>query len=127
MLAEFIGGFVAAEGTFTGATVGTQRRFTFAIALGATDRKLCEALPAFFDYGATRWSPRRRPHYDDEVTYRAQAIPDLVTRIVPFMDLWLPISYKRRQYEVWRADLVAYDGSRSRSSRGTSAHSRSRS
>ena len=32
-----------------------------------------------------------------------------MTVVVPFMDEHLPASYKRTQYEAWRAELVAYD------------------
>jgi hypothetical protein len=51
---------------------------------------------------------RRKPHYDDEVVFVVKRLRDLVEVIVPFMDEHLPPSYKRDQYQVWRAALVDY-------------------
>ena len=103
--AEFIGGFVAAEGCFTG---DGNRRFRFNIGLGATDGGMCELVHAVLDVGrVTRWE-RRKPHYDDEVQFTVQATRDLVEVVVPFMDAHLPESYKRAQYFEWRGQLLEY-------------------
>lgn len=104
--APFIGGFVAAEGYFMHITAPP--RFRFAIGLGATDAELCEVLRTFFGVGAVYHSPRREAHYDDEVAFVVQGMPQLVDVIVPFMDEHLPESYKRRQYLEWRASLLEY-------------------
>ena len=104
-LADFIGGFVAAEGCFTG---DGNRRFRFNIGLGASDDGMCELVLSVLDVGrVTRWE-RRKPHYDDEVQFTVQATRDLVEVVVPFMDAHLPPSYKREQYLEWRARLLVY-------------------
>ena len=56
--------------------------------------------------GRLVWSPRRQPHYDDEVTFVVRRLRDLVEVVVPFMDEHLPASYKREQYLSWRAALL---------------------
>jgi hypothetical protein len=110
-LACTIAGVVAGEGTF-GHAAG--RRFRFAISLAATDRIVCELLHAYFAVGRIHTSPRRREHYDDEVTYQVQRLRDLVEVIVPFMDEHLPPSHKREQYLVWREQLLDYWENRAR-------------
>lgn len=104
LLPSFVGGFVAAEGTF----IHDGRRFTFAIGLGARDRCACELLRSFFGCGTVTESPRRRPHYDDEVTFAIRSLPDHIGVTIPFMDEHLPVSYKRVQYLAWREALVDY-------------------
>jgi hypothetical protein len=54
------------------------------------------------------WSPRRKAHYDDECTFAIQALADHVRMTIPFMDVHLPPSYKRRQYIAWREQLLEY-------------------
>jgi hypothetical protein len=102
--AAFLGGFVAAEGCFT----RTGRRFRFAVSLAATDAGVCRQLAALLRVGAIRTSPRRRPHYDDEVTFAVQSLRELVEVVIPFMDEHLPASHKRAQYIAWRAQLLDY-------------------
>ena len=104
-LSNFVGGFVAAEGCFTG---DGNRRFRFNVGLGASDGGMCELLRSVFGVGCLTRSPRRKPHYDDEVQFTVQATRDLVEVVVPFMDAHLPPSYKREQYLEWRARLLDY-------------------
>jgi hypothetical protein len=104
-LAEFIGGFVSAEGCFTG---DGHRRFRFSIGLGASDTGMCELFHEVFGVGSIVHSPRRKSHYEDEVQFFVQATRDLVEVVVPFMDAHLPPSYKREQYLEWRARLLDY-------------------
>jgi hypothetical protein len=101
--AQFLGGFVAAEGCFTG---DGNRRFRFAVGLGATDGGMCDALRNHLGVGRIVRSPRRKPHYDDEVQFSVQSTRELVEVVVPFMDAHLPESHKRVQYLEWRARLV---------------------
>jgi hypothetical protein len=103
MHASFVAGFVVGEGCFTRSLPG---RFAFAVGLGAVDAELCHALHAFFRVGHLYQRARRKPHYDDEVTFTVQRIVDLVEVVVPFMDEHLPPSYKREQYQLWRAALL---------------------
>jgi hypothetical protein len=103
-VASFVGGFVAAEGAF----VRVGRRFALAVGLGAADVGSCHLLANWFGVGRVYGSGRRQPHYDDEVTYRVDRLADLVNIVVPFMDEHLPASYKRRQYEEWRRELLEY-------------------
>jgi hypothetical protein len=102
-----IAGFVAAEGTFTG-TDRPRPRFTFAVGLGASDVGMCELLREFFGVGSIVRSPRRRDHYDDEAAFAMQSMRALVDVVVPLMDAHLPPSYKREQYEAWRARLLEH-------------------
>ena len=101
-VASFIAGFVAAEATFR----VTDAIFTFAVGLGASDAGMCEALVDFFGVGRITHSPRRKPHYDDEVAFAVRSTRALVEVIVPFMDEHMTASYKRTQYEAWRARLL---------------------
>jgi hypothetical protein len=126
-IGDFLAGFVAAEGTFTRATVdggsnGPRPTFAFAVGLGATDREMCELLRAFLGVGRVRWYPRRQPHYDDEVVYAVRAFGDLIEVVVPFMDEHLPASHKRSQYDGWREELLAYDSVRGQRTAASNRH-----
>jgi hypothetical protein len=103
-LATFIGGFVAAEGTFV--RVGTPPRFRFAVALGAKDAATCSVLHKTFGAGTLSLWPRRKVHYQDEITFAIQSLRDHLAVTIPFMDQHLPESHKRQQYLVWRAELL---------------------
>jgi hypothetical protein len=93
---------VAGEGTFT----GTNRKYTFAVALGEVDAASCELLHSFFGVGHVYHYPRRKPHYDDEVVFQVRKTAHLVRVIIPFMDEHLPPSFKREQFAAWRADVI---------------------
>lgn len=108
MLASWIGGFVAAEGCFTTTQTPTQRRFIFQVGLGAADTSVCETLRDVLGVGRLVSYSRRKPHYDDEITFVVTRLRDLVEIVVPFMDAHLPPSHKREQYRAWRADLLSY-------------------
>lgn len=103
-VADFLGGFVAAEG----ALVRTGRRFAFRVSLGAQDTSTCELFATVLGVGGVGTAPRRKGHYDDEVTYSVQSLRDLVEVVVPFLDEHLPPSHKRGQYLTWREQLVTY-------------------
>lgn len=103
-LAAFLGGFVAAEGSF----IRTGNRFRFAISLGATDVQMCEFAARLLAVGRVYRYPKRKPHFDDEVLFTVQSIKALVTHIVPFMNDWLPPSKKREQYLEWRRQLLDF-------------------
>lgn len=108
VLATWIAGFVAAEGSFCATSTPTHRRFLFQVGLGAEDTTTCELLRAFFGVGRLVPYARRQPHYDDEVAFVVTRLRDLVEVVLPFMDEHLPPSYKRIQYEAWRAALLSY-------------------
>ena len=105
-LAAFLAGFVAGEATFVAS--GDPPKFTFAVGLGASDTGMCEVLAKYFGAGHIHRSPRRKPHYDDEVSFAIQSMRDHLAVTIPFMDEHLPESHKRTQYLVWRAALVDY-------------------
>jgi hypothetical protein len=105
-LAELLGGFVAAEGTFVRS--GDPPRHRFAVGLGATDAGMCELLLAYFGVGNIHHSPRRKAHYDDEVSFTIGALRDHLEVTIPFMDEHLPDSHKRTQYLAWRTELLDY-------------------
>lgn len=111
-LADFVAGFVAAEGTF--GVSGTPSSFTFAVALGAEDRESCATLRSYFGVGHVRAYRRREAHFDDEIVFVVRKLRDLVRVIVPFMDEHLPPSHKREQYVVWRTQLLDYWENRAR-------------
>jgi hypothetical protein len=115
-LAAFLGGFTAAEGCFTRhETGGTRQRFAFRVGLGATDSAMCDLYRSSLGVGRIVRSPRRKPHYDDEITFSVQSLGELVDVVVPFMDQWLPMSHKREQYLTWRRELLRYWTTSSRS------------
>jgi hypothetical protein len=103
-VASFVAGLIVAEGCFT----RTRNDFAFAVTLGSDDRGSVEALHAFLALGRLVEHRRRKPHYQDEVTFVVKALGDLVDVVVPFMDGHLPPSYKRQQYETWRNELLEY-------------------
>ncbi len=105
-IASFIGGFVAAEGTFS--TTDGGRRYRFAVGLGASDAATCFGLQEYFRCGGIFRYARRKPHYDDECAFAIQSLLDHVEVTIPFMDVHLPISHKREQYLEWRAQLLSY-------------------
>jgi hypothetical protein len=105
-VAAFIAGFVAGEGSFSGASDGT--RYLFEVGLGASDREICELLCRFLGVGHVYHSPRRKPHHDDEANLNVTAMRELLDAVVPFMDAHLPRSYKREQYLAWRQRLLDY-------------------
>jgi hypothetical protein len=105
-IAAFIGGFVAAEGTFVAADGG--RRYTFAVGLGASDAAMCFALQSYLGCGGIFRYKRRKPHYDDECAFAIQSLRDHLRVTIPFMDDHLPVSHKREQYLRWRNQLLEY-------------------
>ncbi len=105
-IASFVGGFVAAEGSFT--ISGRPPSFTFAVGLGALDEGMCRGLQSFLGVGHVTAFARRQAHYDDEVCFAVRSLRELVEVVVPFMDEHLPPSYKRIQYEAWRTRLLDY-------------------
>jgi len=105
-VAAFVGAFVAAEGSFT--ISGEPSSFTFAVGLGALDRGMCQLVQELLGVGHITRFARRKPHYDDEAAIVVRALPELIDVVVPFMDEHLPQSYKRVQYEAWRAALLEY-------------------
>jgi len=102
--AAFIAGFVAGEGCFTRG----EQRFVFSLGLGSSDAALCRSMPGWLGIGRVHVHPRRKPHYEDEITFQVSALRDLIEVVVPFMDEHLPPSYKREQYLAWRFDLLEY-------------------
>jgi LAGLIDADG DNA endonuclease family protein len=100
-LASFLGGLAAAEGSFN----RTLTKFRFAIALAEIDAGLCEMAAAVLGTGRIYNYARRQPHFHDEVLFVVRPIKELVEKVVPFMDIYLPISKKRKQYLAWREEL----------------------
>lgn len=107
-LASWLAGFVAAEGCFVTARFHGRKAFGLVVSLGATDAGCCEVLRDFFGCGTLHRFERRKVHYDDEVRFQVRKLADLVEIVVPFMDEHLLPSYKRDQYEAWRAELLEY-------------------
>jgi hypothetical protein len=106
--ADFVGGFVAAEGCFTAARSIGKTQFAFRIALGSVDAEILGNINEYFGVGTLTHYPRRKAHFDDESNYAVSSLADLIDVIVPFMDSHLPASYKREQFLVWRDELLDY-------------------
>jgi hypothetical protein len=105
-LADHLGGFVAAEGTF--GVSWSPPKFHFVVGLGATDRTSCASLRAVLGVGHIYAYKRRQAHFDDEVVFAVRKMKDLVEVVVPFMDEHLPPSHKREQYLARRTQLLDY-------------------
>jgi hypothetical protein len=101
-----LAGVVAAEGMFV--STGEPPKFRFAVTLGSEDRVTCEKFLEFFGTGMVYESPRRRPHYQDEVSYIVRSLRTHLAVTLPFMDEQLPASFKREQYLEWKASLLDY-------------------
>jgi len=69
---------------------------------------MCEHMRELIGVGHLVRSPRRKPHYDDEVQFYVSSTRELVDVVIPFMDAHLPLSYKREQYLEWRGRLLEY-------------------
>lgn len=108
----FLGGFIAAEGSFV--RTGRPPTFRLTVGLGATDAAMCDVLQQFLGCGRIYTSPRRAAHYDDEVQFVVASIRDHMERVIPFMNTHLPPSYKRVQFEAWRDALLEYWATRAR-------------
>ena len=67
---------------------------------------MCELLLDYLAVGHIHQSPRRKPHYDDEVSFAIGALGDHLAITIPFMDEHLPESHKRTQYLAGRAELL---------------------
>jgi len=105
-VADFLCGFVAAEGHF-GHAAGSNA-FSLVVQLGSTDAASCALLADALGIGRVQTYARRKNHYQDEVHYVVRRLRDLVEVIVPLMDEHLPPSRKRRQYLAWRDELLRY-------------------
>lgn len=99
---------MAAEGCFTGTRAPTKRRFAFQVGVSEADRDVCGLMLTVFGVGRLVPFRRRQAHYDDEITFVVTRLRDLTEVVVPFMDVHLPASHKRAQYEGWRAELLSY-------------------
>lgn len=111
-----LGGVVAGEGCFT--TVrqrrpyrdGTPRvKFAFSLTMARRDLPLLEALRAFLGYGAIQHYRRGRKHWQPMSALRINSIWAHRNATIPFAEAFLLPCEKRRQFEEWRDQLLAYD------------------
>jgi hypothetical protein len=111
-----LAGVVAGEGCFT--TVrqrrpyrdGTPRlKFVFSMTMARRDLPLLEALRAFLGYGAIQHYRRGRNHWQPTSALRINSIWAHRNATIPFAEAFLLPCEKRRQFEAWRDQLVAYD------------------
>lgn len=105
-LAAYVGGFTAAEGCLVCTEGGT--RFSFAVGLSASDLVSCELLLAYLGVGASTGHLDGRPTRTMPLVSPSAPCLSWCTSLVPFMDEHLAPSYKRVQYEEWRAELLEY-------------------
>ena len=103
-LFAFLGGFTAAEDHFS----ALGNAFAFRVALGGSDREMCDLFRERLGIGRVACYAGRRAGYEDTAIFTVKTLPDLVDVVVPFMDEFLPPSHKRQQFEVWRAQLLTY-------------------
>jgi hypothetical protein len=111
-----LGGVVAGEGCFT--TVRQRRpyrdgaprlKFVFSVTMARRDLLLLEALRAFLGYGAIQHYRRGRNHWQPTSVLRIHSIWAQQNATIPFADAFLLPCEKRRQFERWRDQLIAYD------------------
>jgi hypothetical protein len=111
-----LGGVVAGEGSFCVTRQirafpdgSPQLRFLFKVTMASRDRPLLEALQAHLGCGPIYDSPARRSYWQPlsslEITSRA--LHHAAT--IPFAEQFLLPGAKRRQFDKWRADMLAYE------------------
>ena len=109
-VADFLAGFVAAEGCFA----HSGARFRLAVALADDDVAGVELLRAFTGVGTICRSPPRSERTKGAVIWAVQSRVELLDVVVPWLDDHLAPCHKRQQYEAWRAALLVAGRPRSR-------------
>lgn len=110
-----LGGLVAGEGTFCIARTkdrfldGRQKcRFVFQVHMASRDRALLEELRDALGFGSIHDRPARGSWLPSCVlTIGSRKAHRAAT--IPFMERFLLPSAKRRQFEAWRDELLAYE------------------
>src|SRR5688500_15289750 len=91
--AAWIGGFVAAEGSFTVHPLVGRRKFVFRVELVGSDRELVRQIREFVGMGRIETFARRKPHHDDVIRYVLLSLGDLINVLVPlWMNITLPLT-----------------------------------
>ncbi len=76
------------------------------------DRAILEALRTFLGVGSIGDSEPRVPHWQPISRYTAASLKAHRAATIPFAERFLLPSAKRRQFEEWRDELLAYDRKR---------------
>jgi LAGLIDADG endonuclease len=124
-----LGGFVSGEGCFFVTRKkppfkdGTERkRFVFQVAVAERDCAVLEELRSFLGFGSIRRAPPDKPHHQVQAIYCVASIRAHLTATIPFAEEFLLFGAKRRQFEKWREELLAWERDRpSRYGKGPSA------
>jgi hypothetical protein len=112
-----LGGLVAGEGCFcvgsaNGETFsdGSARlRFRFQVSMASRDRPLLESLRGFLGHGVLINAPPRKSHWQPITTFSIVSMKVHHIATIPFAERYLLPSAKRRQFEAWRATMLAYE------------------
>ncbi len=106
---SFIAGFIAGEGCFY-FTMKSERYcyFVFVVEVHERDLKVLHLIKETLGGGYVRQYPSR-PHI---ARYNMVIGIKNYKGIIQFFDTYLPISYKKTQYEVWKSKLISEMGNR---------------
>jgi hypothetical protein len=111
-----LGGFVSGEGCFMISRKlppfkdGSDRlKFVFQVTAATRDRRLLEALKSFLGYGSIQDVPARRSDYQPMSAFTIASLVGHHSATIPFAELFLIPSAKRRQFERWRQAMESYE------------------
>ena len=110
-----LGGLVAGEGSFIVTTRGTladgaqNLRFVFQVSLATRDRSQLDALRHFLGYGSVYEQPPRRNGHQPMSVFTIASRKGHHAATIPFAERFIPMSEKRRQFELWRDALLSWE------------------
>ena len=112
---HLLGGLVAGEGCFRSTARrerfpdgSERRRFVFEVSMASDDRPLLEALQLVLGAGTIQDRGRRRTGWKPESRLTIASEATHVRSTIPFFARVLAPGQKRRQFDAWRAELLAY-------------------
>jgi hypothetical protein len=76
------------------------------------DQLVLENLRATLGVGSLRVLKARNPKHLEQVVFTVNSLRAHQTATVPFFNDFLPVSEKRRQFEIWRDAMIWWDAVR---------------
>lgn len=111
-----LGGLIAGEGSFIVTTKqppfadGTPRlRFVFQVSIASRDEALLKALRQCLGYGSIHTRPPERPGWQQMSIFTIASRKAHHAATLPFCEVFLLPSAKRRQFTLWRDALRFYE------------------
>lgn len=111
-----LGGLVAGEGSFCVCRVrpdyanGDPRlKFVFELTMAQRDLGLLRALQRFLGVGSIVHRASHHPRWQPTASFSVRSRAQIRSHVIPFADGYLLPSAKRRQFELWRRALDAYE------------------